>query len=178
LVGDVLYVSGQIGRGPDMQLVEPREAQIVQAFENLKRVLETAGGTLEDIVDLTTFHTDMRDLPLFIKVRNRYLTSARCQPGPPSAPTCWAGRLATSSRSRRWRICARRDRPDRRITARKTLGATNTRTHNNANPARQTTTEETHENPGSEPDHRWRAFHEIPLDGDVPVRIAADLRRL
>jgi len=75
LVGDVLYVSGQIGRGPDMQLVEPREAQIVQAFENLKRVLEKAGGTLEDIVDLSTFHTDMRDLPLFIKVRNQYLTS-------------------------------------------------------------------------------------------------------
>lgn len=75
LVGDVLYVSGQIGRGPDMQLVEPREAQIVQAFENLKRVVETAGGTLDDIVDLSTFHTDMRDLPLFIKVRNQYLTS-------------------------------------------------------------------------------------------------------
>ncbi|NUT62142.1 RidA family protein [Herbaspirillum sp. C9C3] len=75
LVGDVLYVSGQIGRGPDMQLVEPREAQIVQAFENLKRVVETAGGTLDDIVDLSTFHTDMRDLPLFIKVRNQYLRS-------------------------------------------------------------------------------------------------------
>ncbi|WP_044529485.1 Rid family hydrolase, partial [Herbaspirillum sp. B65] len=38
-----------------------------------QQVLETAGGKLEDIVDLTTFHTDMRDLPLFIKVRNRYL---------------------------------------------------------------------------------------------------------
>ncbi len=74
-VGQVLYVSGQIGRGEDMQLVEPREAQIVQAFENLKLVLETAGGTLDDIVDLTTFHPDMRDLPLFIKVRNRYLAN-------------------------------------------------------------------------------------------------------
>lgn len=73
-VGQVLYVSGQIGRGPDMHLVEAREAQIVQAFENLKLVLEPAGGTLDDIVDLTTFHTDMRDLPLFIKVRNRYLS--------------------------------------------------------------------------------------------------------
>ncbi|ONN64500.1 MULTISPECIES: RidA family protein [Herbaspirillum] len=74
LVGSTLYVSGQIGRNHAMQLVEPREAQIVQAFENLKQVLETAGGTLDDIVDLTSFHTDMRDLPLFIKVRNRYLT--------------------------------------------------------------------------------------------------------
>jgi hypothetical protein len=56
-----------------------REAQIVQAFENLKRMLETAGASMEDIVDLTTFHTDMRDLPLFIKVRNRYLTATRCR---------------------------------------------------------------------------------------------------
>jgi len=50
-----------------------REAQMVQAFENLKTVLAAAGATLRDIVDLTTFHTDMRDLPLFMRVRDRYL---------------------------------------------------------------------------------------------------------
>ncbi|HDR9573234.1 TPA: RidA family protein, partial [Burkholderia stabilis] len=56
-----------------MQLVEGREAQIVQAFENLKHVLEAAGASFNDVVDLTTFHTDMRDLPLFMQVRDRYL---------------------------------------------------------------------------------------------------------
>ncbi|HDR9040563.1 TPA: RidA family protein [Burkholderia vietnamiensis] len=71
-VGDTVYVSGQIGRDAGMQLVEGREAQIVQAFENLKRVLEAGGATLDDVVDLTTFHTDMRDLPLFMQVRDRY----------------------------------------------------------------------------------------------------------
>ncbi|HDR9224474.1 TPA: RidA family protein [Burkholderia vietnamiensis] len=71
-VGDTVYVSGQIGRDAAMQLVEGREAQIVQAFENLKRVLEAGGATLADLVDLTTFHTDMRDLPLFMQVRDRY----------------------------------------------------------------------------------------------------------
>ncbi|MBV8623429.1 MAG: RidA family protein [Herbaspirillum sp.] len=74
-VGNTIYVSGQIGRDLAMQLVEDREAQIVQAFENLKLILETAGATLADVVDLTTFHTDMRDLPLFMKVRNRYFTA-------------------------------------------------------------------------------------------------------
>lgn len=74
-VGNTIYVSGQIGRDSAMQLVEAREAQIVQAFENLKLVLETAGASMSDIVDLTTFHTDMRDLPLFMKVRDRYLTT-------------------------------------------------------------------------------------------------------
>jgi len=74
-VGNTIYVSGQIGRDMAMQLVEGREAQIVQAFENLKLVLATAGASLSDVVDLTTFHTDMRDLPLFMQVRDRYLTT-------------------------------------------------------------------------------------------------------
>ncbi|MNT02927.1 RutC family protein YjgH [compost metagenome] len=55
-----------------MQLVEGREAQIAQAFDNLQLVLEAAGASLADVVDLTSFHTDMRDLPLFMQVRNRY----------------------------------------------------------------------------------------------------------
>ena len=74
-VVNTIYVSGQIGRDLSMQLVEGREAQIVQAFENLKLVLEAAGASLSDVVDLTTFHTDMRDLPLLMQVRDRYLTT-------------------------------------------------------------------------------------------------------
>jgi enamine deaminase RidA (YjgF/YER057c/UK114 family) len=74
-VGNTMYVSGQVGRDAKMQLVEGREAQTVQAFENLKKVLEAAGASLSDVVDLTTFHTDMRDLPLFLEIRDRYLTT-------------------------------------------------------------------------------------------------------
>jgi enamine deaminase RidA (YjgF/YER057c/UK114 family) len=74
-VGSTIYVSGQIGRDDKMKLVEGREAQTVQAFENLKKVLESAGASLSDVVDVTTFHTDMRDLPLFIEIRDRYLTT-------------------------------------------------------------------------------------------------------
>jgi enamine deaminase RidA (YjgF/YER057c/UK114 family) len=74
-VGNTIYVSGQIGRDADMQLVEDREAQTVQAFENLKRVLSAAGASMNDVVEITSFHTDMRDLPLFMQVRDRYLTA-------------------------------------------------------------------------------------------------------
>ena len=76
LVGNTLYVSGQIGRDENMQLVEGTEAQIVQAFENLKKVIEAAGARMSDIVDLTSFHTDMRDLQVFMRVKDRYLTEA------------------------------------------------------------------------------------------------------
>ena len=73
-VGRTVYVSGQIGRDAQMRIVEGSEAQIVQAFENLKRVMEAAGGCLADIVEITSYHTDMRELSLFMQVKDRYLT--------------------------------------------------------------------------------------------------------
>ncbi|HKE38694.1 MAG TPA: RidA family protein [Casimicrobiaceae bacterium] len=73
-VGHTIYVSGQIGRDADMRIVEGSEAQITQAFENVRRVLEEAGATMADIVDLTSFHTDMRELALFMQVKDRYIT--------------------------------------------------------------------------------------------------------
>ena len=73
-VGNLLFISGQIGRDEQMQLVEDKEAQFVQTFENLGKVLQEAGGRFEDIVDVTSFHTDMRDLPLYMKIRDRYFT--------------------------------------------------------------------------------------------------------
>ena len=71
-VGRTIYVSGQIGRDEQMRIVEGSEPQMVQAFENLRRVLEAAGASLADVVDLTTFHTDMRELKLFMQVKDRY----------------------------------------------------------------------------------------------------------
>ena len=73
-VGNTVYVSGQIGRDENMLLVEEKEAQFVQTFENLRKVLEAAGASFDDVVDVTSFHTDMRDLPLYMKVRDRYFT--------------------------------------------------------------------------------------------------------
>ena len=73
-VGNTLYISGQIGRDENMKLVEEHEAQFVQTFENMKKVLSAAGATFADVVDVTSFHTDMRDLPLYMQVRDRYFT--------------------------------------------------------------------------------------------------------
>src|SRR5262249_45931316 len=71
-VGNTVYISGQIGRDASMQIVPGSEAQIAQAFENLKKVVEAAGGALADIVDLTSYHTDMRELSLFAQIKDRY----------------------------------------------------------------------------------------------------------
>jgi reactive intermediate/imine deaminase len=59
-VGDTVYLSGQIGLDPaTMQMVDGIEAQIVRVFENLKAVAEAAGGSLNDVVKLNVFLTDL-----------------------------------------------------------------------------------------------------------------------
>ena len=73
-VGNTLYICGQLGRDENLNVIEGTEAQYTQAFENLKKVLEAAGATLENVVDLVTYHTDMRDIMNFLEVKNRYFT--------------------------------------------------------------------------------------------------------
>jgi len=83
-VGNMLYIAGQVGRDTELNVVEGKEAQFAQAFENVKKVLTAAGATFDNVVEMVTYHTDMRDLQLFIEVKNRYLTS------PDKLPT-WTG---------------------------------------------------------------------------------------
>ncbi len=59
-VGDTVYLSGQIGLDPDsMQMVEGIEAQIHRVFANLRAVTNAAGGSLNDVVKLNIFLTDL-----------------------------------------------------------------------------------------------------------------------
>jgi len=56
--GDLLFVSGQVGSRADGSPEPDFERQVQLAFDNLAAVLEAAGCTLRDVVDVTTFHTD------------------------------------------------------------------------------------------------------------------------
>jgi enamine deaminase RidA (YjgF/YER057c/UK114 family) len=73
--GNLLYIAGQVGRDENLQVVVDKEAQFAQAFENVKQVLTEAGATFDDVVEMVTYHTDMRDLELFISVKDRYITN-------------------------------------------------------------------------------------------------------
>lgn len=57
--GRVLFVGGQIGWTAD-QVFEARDfiGQMVQALKNIRDVVETAGGSVADIVRLTWYVTD------------------------------------------------------------------------------------------------------------------------
>ena len=56
--GDLLFVSGQVGSRADGSPEPDFERQVQLAFGNLLAVLQAAGCTLADVVDVTTFHTD------------------------------------------------------------------------------------------------------------------------
>ncbi|MFN8532768.1 MAG: RidA family protein [Dehalococcoidia bacterium] len=79
-VGNTIYCAGQVGVAVDRTLVGKgdMEAQCVQTFENLKRVLAAAGATMADVVKTTVYITDLANLAGLSKVRPRYLPD----PGP------------------------------------------------------------------------------------------------
>jgi len=60
-VGATVYLSGQIPLDPQSQDIvgEDFEAQARRVFDNLAAVAGAAGGTLDDIVKLTVYLTDL-----------------------------------------------------------------------------------------------------------------------
>ncbi len=56
--GELLFVSGQVGSRTDGSKEPDFARQVDQAFANLQAVLAAAGCTFDDVIDVTTFHTD------------------------------------------------------------------------------------------------------------------------
>jgi enamine deaminase RidA (YjgF/YER057c/UK114 family) len=58
-VDDLLYIAGQTGIGEDHQVVAGGlKAQALQAFRNIRAIIELADGTPEDLVHLTWYLVD------------------------------------------------------------------------------------------------------------------------
>ena len=59
--GDIVYLSGQIPLDPNSGLLIEGDidAQARRAFDNLRAVCEAAGGSLEDVVKLGLYLTDL-----------------------------------------------------------------------------------------------------------------------
>ena len=90
LVGNTLYLSGQIGLDCySMQLVQGIEAQIRRVFDNLKAVCEAAAGSLADIAKLNIFLTDLSHFQLVNQIMGEYFAQpypARAAIGVASLP--------------------------------------------------------------------------------------------
>ncbi len=66
-MGDLLFVSGQIGNVPGTLTVVPGglDAEARRALENMKAILERHGTSLDHVVKVTVFLTDMKEWPAF-----------------------------------------------------------------------------------------------------------------
>ncbi|MFT5720237.1 MAG: reactive intermediate/imine deaminase [Motiliproteus sp.] len=73
-VGGTVYLSGQIPLDPaTMALVEGDfSAQVTQVFENLSAVCVAAGGSLQQIVKLNIFMTDLSHFATVNEIMARY----------------------------------------------------------------------------------------------------------
>ncbi|MGH9052936.1 MAG: RidA family protein [Acidimicrobiia bacterium] len=69
-----LYVAGQVALDQDGQLVGPgdAEAQARQVLSNLQRVIEAAGGRLEDVAKTTVLLTDLDHRQPVDRVRREF----------------------------------------------------------------------------------------------------------
>lgn len=72
--GNHLYISGQVPRDKANNLVGENdlEAQCVQVYENIKSIVEAAGGGMADIVDTLVVVTDNGHKATHTAVRKRY----------------------------------------------------------------------------------------------------------
>jgi reactive intermediate/imine deaminase len=76
-VGDVLYLSGVIGRTPDGKVPDGIDAQTKAAFADIGATLKTAGRSYSDLFHCTVFLTDMKNWPTFNKAYVGYFPAGR-----------------------------------------------------------------------------------------------------
>ncbi len=76
-VGDLLFLSGQLGIGTDGKLPAGMEAQAKQTMENIGAVLKEQGLGFGDLVKCTVMLDDMADWPAFNKVYVTYFADGK-----------------------------------------------------------------------------------------------------
>ena len=76
-VGDVLYLSGQLGIGADGKLPDGIEAQTKLALDNIGAILKRAGLGYEDVFHCTAMLSDMANWPAMNKVYVTYFPEGK-----------------------------------------------------------------------------------------------------
>jgi 2-iminobutanoate/2-iminopropanoate deaminase len=76
-VGDILYLSGVIGRSADGKVPDGIEAQTKAAMDDIGATLKTAGLGYADLFHCTVFLSDMKTWPAFNKVYVGYFPAGQ-----------------------------------------------------------------------------------------------------
>jgi 2-iminobutanoate/2-iminopropanoate deaminase len=90
-VGQTVWISGQVPKNAQGEVVGAGnlEAQAIQVMENLKAVVEEAGGCMDDIVKISTYVTDKAAREPVQEIRRRYFKP----PNLPASATVLVGTL-------------------------------------------------------------------------------------
>lgn len=73
--GNTIYVSGVIGMGSDGKVPEDPAEEFAAAFEQLAGTLAAGGASLEDVVELTSFHVGMAEhLAAFVAAKDAVIS--------------------------------------------------------------------------------------------------------
>jgi reactive intermediate/imine deaminase len=69
--GRLVYISGQVAWDATGNIVGKGDiaAQARQVFQNLRQVLQAAGGDLPDLMRITTYITKLEDFPAVAQIR-------------------------------------------------------------------------------------------------------------
>ncbi len=76
LDGVTVHITGQVGWDSDGRLIDPGDAtaQTHKAFDNIAEILAPVGGTIADLVSLTTFYVRPEDIPAIRQARAERLS--------------------------------------------------------------------------------------------------------
>ena len=78
-VGPTVFCAGQVGRTRELAVIHDPEAQFLACWDNLKALLDAAGCTLDDVVEMTTYHVQMSvHMSVFREVKNRVFPRGKC----------------------------------------------------------------------------------------------------
>jgi enamine deaminase RidA (YjgF/YER057c/UK114 family) len=103
--GDTIYLSGVVA-GLRPGETDPTAAY-ERAFTEIGKILERAGATWDDVVDITSFHTDLTSqMPAIVAVKKKYVRNP-----PPAWTAIEVSRLIPDRGITEIKIVAKRVRP-------------------------------------------------------------------
>ncbi len=74
--GRVIHFTGQVAWDENENIVGKDDVRLQtrQCFKNIRAILEAVGGTLNDLVSITTYFMERSQLPLIQEVRSEFLS--------------------------------------------------------------------------------------------------------
>ena len=75
--GRLLYIAGQVARDAEGNVLAPGDirTQARQVFQNLRQVLQAAGGDVDNLLKITTYITNIENFPAVAEERRQFFPS-------------------------------------------------------------------------------------------------------